>query len=119
MEKQYFDYEPALVTDEGKNLMICFDVEHGTEERTQPDSEEPVEVEVIKAYVVRVEKPINRSVLIDAIVTAEYPADRMQAIINNYLLDMENEERKAEFDAMQSWRAEAKTIATAVMEEIG
>ena len=118
MEKGNFDYEPSLVTDEGKNIRICFDVEHATEERIPMGGGEPEEVEVIRAYSVRVDKPVDRSRVINTIVTAEYPEDRMDAVINNYLLDPEDVERKAEFQEMQAWRAHAKEIATEVMEEL-
>ena len=116
MEKSYFDYEPSLVTDEGKNVLICFDVEHITEERTPMGGGKPEEVEVIRAYSVRVDKPVDRSRVINSIVTAEYPEDRMDAVINNYLLNPEDVERNAEFQEMQAWRAHAKEIATEVME---
>lgn len=118
MEKQYFDYEPSLVTDEGKNVLICFDVEYTTEERTPMGGGEPEQVEVFRAYAVRIDKPVDRGGVINAIVTAEYPEDRMDAVINNYLLDPEDVERNAEFQAMQAWRAHAKEIATEVMEEL-
>lgn len=118
MEKSYFDYEPSLVTDEGKNVLICFDVEHITEERIHIGGGEPEEVEVIRAYAVRVDKPVDRSRVINAIVTAEYPEDRMDAVINNYLLNPEDVERKAEFQEMQLWRVHAKEVATQVMESV-
>ncbi len=49
--------------------------------------------------------------IVAAVVTAEYPGDRMQAVVNNYLLDPSNEDTKAEFDEMQQWRAKAKSLA--------
>ena len=116
MEKQQFNTEQSLVTDEGKNIRICFDVEHSTEERIPMGGGEPEEVEVIRAYSVRVDKPYDRGNVINAIVTAMYPEDRMDAVINNYLMNMKDSERKAEFQEMQAWRAHAKEIATEVME---
>lgn len=116
MEKQYFDNEPQLVEHEGSMVRINFDVEHATEERQKQGSDETEEVDVIKAYVVRVAHPITRGRIIDAIITAQYPEDKMQAVINNYLLNQKDAEHKAEFQAMQEWRAKAKLIANEVMQ---
>lgn len=49
--------------------------------------------------------------LVDALVTAEYPAPKMQAIINNYLVAPDDADIKEEFGQMQQWRQEAKRIA--------
>lgn len=49
--------------------------------------------------------------LVDALVTAEYPSSKMQAVINNYLDTPKDAEVKAEYIAMQEWRKEAKRIA--------
>jgi hypothetical protein len=53
----------------------------------------------------------NYEGIVDAIVTVAYPNDKMQAIINNYLLDQSDESFKNEFLEMQNWRKEAKRIA--------
>lgn len=116
MQKQYFDNEPQLVEYEGSLVRINFDVEHATEERQKQDSDKTEEVDVIKAYVVRVAHPLTRGRIVDAIVTAQYPEDRMQAVINNYLLDQEDADAVQEFNDMQAWRAHAKAIATQVMQ---
>lgn len=117
MQKQYFDFEPELTVNEGSTVRINFDVEHTTEER-QTETGETEEVEVIKAYSVRVPQPITRSRIIDAIVTAAYPIDVMQAIINNHLLDPSDHEHEQEYDAMQAWRAHAKQIANQVLNPV-
>lgn len=49
--------------------------------------------------------------IVDALVTAEYPAAKMQAVVNNYLATPDDAGIKAEFDQMQAWRKEAKRIA--------
>lgn len=49
---------------------------------------------------------------VNAIVSAKYPSDVMQAIINNYLLSPNDETIKKEFDDMQEWRKEAKEFAS-------
>jgi hypothetical protein len=53
----------------------------------------------------------NYSGVVDALVSHKYPIDKMQAVINNYLLEPENEEFVTAFNEMQSWRKEAKEIA--------
>ena len=79
------------------------------------------------AHVVRIEQPVERGKVIDAIVTAVYPTDKMQAIINNHFanlakiadgkkLDADDEEHEAEYDAMQEWRTKAKAVAKDVID---
>lgn len=41
----------------------------------------------------------------------KYPQDVVEAILNNYLNDPENEKHRAEFFAMQAYREECKFIA--------
>ena len=53
----------------------------------------------------------NYSGIVDALITFKYPIDKMQAVINNYLLDPNDEYAISEFNAMQAWRKEAKEIA--------
>lgn len=49
--------------------------------------------------------------VVDALIQHKYPIDKMQAVINNYLLEPENEEYVTAFHEMQAWRKEAKEIA--------
>ena len=53
----------------------------------------------------------NYSGVVDSLVSYKYPIDKMQAVINNYLLDPNDEYAISEFNAMQAWRKEAKEIA--------
>ena len=53
----------------------------------------------------------NYSGVVDALVQHKYPIDKMQAVINNYLLDPEDAYAIDEFNKMQAWRKEAKEIA--------
>ena len=67
----------------------------------------------------RVEIPAGRfdyGGIIDALVTFKYPIDKMQSVINNYLLDPTDETIVKEFDEMQAWRKEAKEIAKQALE---
>lgn len=62
----------------------------------------------------QVNVPIEKwdySGIVDALVSHKYPIDKMQAVINNYLLEPENPEHITAFNEMQSWRKEAKEIA--------
>lgn len=62
----------------------------------------------------RVEIPAGKwgyAGVVDALVQFKYPIDKMQAVINNYLLEPENEEFVTAFNEMQAWRKEAKEIA--------
>lgn len=62
----------------------------------------------------QVNVPIEKwgySGIVDALVQYKYPIDKMQAVINNYLLEPENEEFVTAFNEMQAWRKEAKEIA--------
>ena len=54
--------------------------------------------------------------IIDALVTFKYPNDKMQSVINNYLLEPDNAEYIQEFNDMQAWRKEAKEIAKQALE---
>lgn len=53
----------------------------------------------------------NYSGIVDALISYKYPIDKMQATINNYLLDPNDEYAVSEFHKMQEWRKEAKEIA--------
>ena len=115
MKKSEFDIRPDLVVNEGSQVRINFDAEQ-VEKEFQPAGEgEPVVRQIWEAYVVRLEEPLTRSRIIDAIVTAGYPNDVMQAVQNNYLADPEDKDAKAEMDAMQAWRVKSKQVADEVM----
>lgn len=58
---------------------------------------------------------LSYDVIVDAIIAAKYPNDKMQATINNYLLDMGNPTSMAEFSEMQQWRSKAKQVAVEVL----
>lgn len=56
--------------------------------------------------------------IVNAIICDHYPADKMQAIINNHLLESESKEHQAEFAEMQAWRVKAKRVAKEVVSMI-
>ena len=53
----------------------------------------------------------NYSGVVDALISYKYPIDKMQAVINKYLLDPNDEYAISEVNAMQAWRKDAKEIA--------
>lgn len=129
IKKSTFDYSPSLIEYEGNYIRINFDVEQ-IELANGTDSNESKNATrmAYTAHVVRIEQPVERDKVIDAIVTAVYPTDKMQAIINNHFanlakiadgkkLDADDEEHESEYEEMQSWRTKAKTVAKEVMEE--
>ncbi|MCC8038530.1 MAG: hypothetical protein LIP02_10460 [Bacteroidales bacterium] len=59
---------------------------------------------------------LTYALIVSALVEAEYANDEMWAITNNYLANPSDSDVKAEWDAMQAWRSEAKEIAKAVLE---
>jgi hypothetical protein len=55
--------------------------------------------------------------IINTLINIVYPQDKMQAIINNYLLDKE-ENHVVEFNEMQNYRKHCKDIAKDVLNKI-
>lgn len=116
MKKVQFSERPSLVANEGQGVLICFDVEEvEVVQEAMGNGEEEVRMPMYEAYAVRVEHPVTRSRMVDAIVTSAYPSDVMQAIINNHLLGDGDSEHEAEFAAMQEWRVLAKRTADDVL----
>lgn len=141
MKKYQFSNRPDLITNEGSGVLICFGVEEVVEVRQEyivPQKEEtteeaevvegvevsevpqePVLVDVehvmYKAYAVRLQHPVTHSRVVDAIVSAAYPNDVMQAITNNHMMGDGNAEHEAEYEAMQQWRNLAKATADEVL----
>ncbi|MCW4110046.1 hypothetical protein [Segatella copri] len=129
IRKSTFDYSPSLIEYEGNFIRINFDVEkielaNGTDSKEGGKNTTRM---AYSAYVVRIEQPIERGKVVDAIVVSAYPTDKMQAIINNHFanlakiadgkkLDADDEEHEAEYEAMQEWRTKAKAVATDVID---
>lgn len=128
IRKSTFDYSPSLIEYEGNTIRINFDVEQ-IELANGTDSSEGKKATrmAYAAHVVRIEQPMERGKVVDAIVSSAYPTDKMQAIINNHFanlakiadgkkLDADDEEHEAEYEAMQEWRTKAKAVATDVID---
>lgn len=128
IRKSTFDYSPSLIEYEGNFIRINFDVEQ-IELANGTDSSEGKKATrmAYAAHVVRIEQPMERGKVVDAIVSSAYPTDKMQAIINNHFanlakiadgkkLDADDKEHEAEYEAMQEWRTKAKAVATDVID---
>lgn len=127
IRKSTFDYSPSLIEYEGNYIRINFDVEQIELENSMDSSEGKKTTRMAyAAHVVRIEQPLERGKVVDAIVSSAYPTDKMQAIINNHFanlakiadgkkLDADDKEHEAEYEAMQSWRTKAKAVATDVI----
>lgn len=103
-----------IVREEGDIIRVFFDIEKMAAETSKsgevivPDgmyTMENVDVCGARTY----------GGITDAIVCDHYPADKMQAIINNHLLESESKEHQAEFAEMQAWRVKAKSVAKEVL----
>lgn len=128
IRKSTFDYLPGLIECEGNVVRINFDVEQIELANMDSNEGKKASRKAYAAHVVRIEQPMERGKVIDAIVTAVYPTDKMQAIINNHFanlakkadgkkLDADDEEHEAEYNDMQDWRTKAKRVASYVMAE--
>ena len=111
MKKSVFDERPELVTGEGEKVRLSYEVEEKEISVETEGSKKAVKRTVYEAYVTRLARPLTYERAVSAIVDDGYPADKMQAVVNNYLLDPTDESAKAEMEAMQSWRALAKRVA--------
>lgn len=124
-QKITFSTMPSLVMDEGKTILVNFGMEE-KEETFETVNAKGKAVEqtrtVFEGYSIRIAQPLSRDKVIDAIVSAAYPNDRMQAIVNNHALDEADDEdyegHLAEWKAMQEWRKTAKQVAKEVIETI-
>lgn len=129
IKKSTFDYSPSLIEYEGNTIRINFDVEQIELENGMDSNKGKRTTRMAyAAHVVRIEQPVERGKVVDAIVVSAYPTDKMQAIINNHFanlakiadgkkLDADEEEHEAEYEEMQTWRTKAKAVAKEVMEE--
>ena len=130
IKKSTFDYLPGLIEYEGNVVRINFDVEQIELANSMESNEgKKASRKAYAAHVVRIEQPVERDKVIDAIVSEAYPTDKMQAIINNHfanlgvlvdggMLDADELAHEEEYVAMQEWRKQAKSVASDVMAEL-
>lgn len=106
-----------IVREEGDIVRVFFDIKKQKAE-TSKDGEVIVPDGMCTMENVDVFGTRTYDGIVNAIVCDHYPADKMQAIINNHLLESENKEHQAEFAEMQAWRAKAKSVAKEVVSMI-
>lgn len=106
-----------IVREEGDIVRVFFDIQKLKAE-TSKDGEVIVPDGMCTMENVDVFGTRTYDGIVNAIVCDHYPADKMQAIINNHLLESESKEHEAEFAEMQAWRAKAKSVAKEVVSMI-
>lgn len=103
-----------IVCEEGDIIRVFFDIEKMAAE-TSKDGEVIVPDGMCTMENVDISGTRTYDGIVNAIVCDHYPADKMQAIINNHLLESESKEHQAEFAEMQAWRVKAKSVAKEVL----
>lgn len=114
-----------IVREEGDIIRVFFDIEKMAAE-TSKDGEVIVPDGMCTMENVDVFGTRTYGGITDAIVCDHYPADKMQAVINNHFLnlakiadgkklDEDDIAHEAEYDAMQEWRVKAKSVAKEVV----
>lgn len=103
-----------IVREEGDIIRVFFDIEKMAAE-TSKDGEVIVPDGMCTMENVDISGTRTYDGIVNAIVCDHYPADKMQAIINNHLLESESKEHQAEFAEMQAWRVKAKSVAKEVL----
>ena len=106
-----------IVREEGDIVRVFFDIQKQKAE-TSKDGEVIVPDGMCTMENVDVFGTRTYDGIVNAIVCDHYPAEKMQAIINNHLLEGESKEHEAEFAEMQAWRAKAKSVAKEVVSMI-
>lgn len=106
-----------IVREEGDIVRVFFDIQKQKAE-TSKDGEVIVPDGMCTMENVDVFGTRTYDGIVNAIVCDHYPADKMQAIINNHFLESESKEHEAEFAEMQAWRVKAKRVAKEVVSMI-
>lgn len=106
-----------IVREEGDIVRVFFDIQKQKAE-TSKDGEVIVPDGMCTMENVDVFGTRTYDGIVNAIVCDHYPADKMQAIINNHMLESESKEHQAEFAEMQAWRVKAKRVAKEVVSMI-
>lgn len=106
-----------IVREEGDIVRVFFDIQKQKAE-TSKDGEVIVPDGMCTMENVDIFGTRTYDGIVNAIVCDHYPADKMQAIINNHLLESESKEHQAEFAEMQAWRVKAKRVAKEVVSMI-
>ena len=116
--KQAYSHSPYIYINVGvremalSEIQALWDEEHPQEQEMQEITEEFINEH--KYCYEQVKIPMGRwnySNCVDALITHKYPNDKMQAVINNYLLDPTDTDALTEFTEMQNYRKYCKELA--------
>jgi len=117
MKQIFQEKQPTLLLETGSNrVMMCLNEEQRTVEEPAPVEGAAPTVRTDWLYDVTWLEPDDktRGSLISAVVRSRFSADEVEAILNNFLANPDDEVRKQEFDALQQWRVEAKRMVDQV-----
>lgn len=111
MKKNIFDFEPALVMNEGDGVLINFDVEPVKIGASQMGGEnETEERDAYACYSIRVKHPLDYGKVVNAIIGMKYAADIELSVVNNHITNP-TDAHEAAFAEYQQWRGMAKKVA--------
>lgn len=58
----------------------------------------------------------TRGAIVNALIRMKYSQDKMEAVVNNYVFEPNDETAKSEFVSMQAYRKECKVCSKEIME---
>ena len=96
----------GTVIRERNNYLVCIDEE--TEYMEEGGTK-------YTYFGVRVPLDYTYDTLVAAFIRERYSDDKMQAIINNYLMEPDNSEHEEEFKEMQAWRKHIKEVCKEII----
>ena len=106
--KSSYDHKPeALMKYSAGTTLVNYNVEEVQRQITEGDT-----INEWQADTVEVHNPVTYSSLVSALIRTRYTADQVEAIMLN---GGDTPEHKAELEALQQWRTEAKKIAKQVL----
>lgn len=109
-EKDYFTEDPDFLTPEGRQVRICFDIEHIQEEQVPYEGGEPVLVDVIKAYCCRVDHPLTYERVSSELIRQFYTVDE------EFSIQRQKDDKVSEYNTYNAWIEKLKYIARRVVE---
>lgn len=113
MKQIFQEKQPTLLLETGSSrVMMCLNEDQRTVEEPAPIEGAAPTVRTEWLYDVTWLEPADktRGSLISAVVRSRFSADEVEATLNNYLANPDDEVRKAEFAALQQWREKAKRM---------
>lgn len=114
--KQAYSHSPYIYINVGVREMALSEIQ-ALWEQEHPQEQQEITEEFINEHKYcyeQVKIPMGRwnyENAVDALITHKYPNDKMQAVINNYLLDPTDTEALTDFTEMQEYRKYCKELA--------